>query len=212
MYTLISYQVNPEEVSTMLKYEDAAAAFLQQFPLDTKVRGEDIVTFAQDHANGLANDLLIGDDSKKLSAVRRHLNSGGASRSFAEEERFYIDVSDAKRKIYVIRKLADYVHDKATMAFGKSVNGALSPINTSKRAIEDIKLEELDGEERQALEARMNELTAIQVPLKKLFNDQTIKRWIFRLEQKGYSKEQARNLVELLPTLSKEMKLLKVTS
>jgi energy-coupling factor transporter ATP-binding protein EcfA2 len=196
----------------MLRYEDAAAAFLQQFPLETKVRGEDIITFAKDHANGLANDLLIGDDSKKLSAVRRHLNSGGASRSFAEEERFYIDVSDAKRNIYVIRKLADHVHDKATMAFGKSVNGALSPINTSKRAIEDIKLEELDEADRNALEARMNELTALQTPLKKLFHSQTIERWVFRLEARGYSKEQARNLVELLPTLTQELKLIKATS
>jgi len=196
----------------MLKYEDAAASFLQQHPLESKVRGEDIITFARDHANGLASDLLVGDDSKKVSALRRHLNSGGASRSFAEEERFCIDVSDAKRKIFVVRKLADYVHDKATAAFGKSVHGALMPINNSKKAIEDIKLDELDEDQREALEARMNELTAIQVPLKKLFNDQTIKRWTFRLEQKGYSKEQARNLVELLPTLSKEMKLLKATS
>lgn len=197
---------------SFVKYEDAAAAFLQSYPLDALVRGEEILTWAQDHADGLANDLLIDDDSKKLSALRRHLNSGGASRSFAEDERFVIDVTDAKRKIFKVRKLADHVHDKATMAFGKSVTGALSPIKSSKRAIEDIKLDELDEPDRQALEARMNELTSLQTPLKKLFNNQTIERWVFRLEARGYTKEQARNLVELLPTLRREMKLIEATS
>lgn len=194
------------------KYTDAAAAFLQTYPIDTKVRGEEIITWAENHSDGLASDLLIDDSGKKLSALRRHLNAGAASRSFAETERYIVDVLDAKRRIFVIRKLADYVHDKATAAFGKSVSGALSPIETSRKAIEDIKQEELDDADREALQARMNELTAIQTPLKKLFNNQTIERWVFRLEAQGYTKEQARTLIEVLPTLQREMKLLKVTS
>jgi hypothetical protein len=193
-------------------HQDAAAAFLQNYPLESRVRGEEIIAWAQTYANGLAPDLLIGDESKKLSAIRRHLNAGAASRAFAEAERFYIDVIDAKRKVFVVRKLADFVHDKATMAFGKSVSGALSPLDTSRKAIEDIKLDELDDDDREALQQRMNELTAIQTPLKRLFNDQTIERWVFRLEAKGYTKQQARNLVELLPTLQREMRILKATS
>src|SRR5262245_9377388 len=99
-----------------VQYEDAAAAFLQEYPLGTKVRGEEIIAWSQDHADGLASDLLIGDDSKKLTALRRHLNSGAASRRFAEDERFVIDVSDAKRKVFVVRKLAEYVSGKAAQA------------------------------------------------------------------------------------------------
>jgi hypothetical protein len=195
-----------------VRFEDAAATFLQTYPLGTKVRGEEIITWAEAHADGLKSDLLIDDDGKKLSALRRHLNAGAASRSFKEDERFVIDVSDAKRKVFVVRRLADYVHDKATAAFGKSVNGALSPLNGSIKAIEDIDLTDLDNDDRKALEQRMNELTTIQTPLKKLFNDQTIERWVFRLEAKGYSKQQARDLVELLPTLQREMKILRATT
>jgi hypothetical protein len=94
--------------ANLAKYEDAAAAFLQAYPLGTRVHGEEIVAWAADHADGLASDLLLDNDGMKLNALRRHLNSGGASRRFAEAERFYIDVTDAKHKVFAIRRLVDH--------------------------------------------------------------------------------------------------------
>jgi len=196
----------------LVQLEDAAAAFLQDHPLGTKVRGEDIITWSQDHADGLASDLLIDDDGKKLSALRRHLNSGAASRRFAEEERFVIDVSDAKRKVFVVRKLAEHVADKAAVAHLKSANGAIAPYRTSMKAIDDIKLEELDQDLRKELEQHRSEMTVAFAPMKKLFYDQAIDRWILRLEADGYTKEQARALIQRLPTYQREMKILKATS
>jgi hypothetical protein len=194
-----------------VKYEDAAAAFLQKYPLGTKVRGEDIIAWAETHANGLASDLLIDDDSKKLGALRRHLNTGAASRSFAEDERFVIDVNDAKRKVFTVCRLADYVHAKSEMAFTKSVSGALSPLKQSQKAIEDIKTEELEDAERIALENRMQELVSTMTPLRKVLNEASVNRYVLVLESNGYSKEQALNLVELLPQMQREIKLINST-
>src|SRR5215831_9126603 len=123
---ILHHITKEEAMASINQYEDAAAAFLQQFPLGTKVGGEDIVNFATEHANGLAPDLLIGDGSKQLASLRRHLNSGGSSRSFAEDERFYIETLDAKRKMFVIRRFADHVQAKAALVFSKSTKAALA--------------------------------------------------------------------------------------
>jgi hypothetical protein len=199
-------------MASLMKYEDAAAAFLQVYPLGTKVRGEEIIAWATAHSDGLASDLLIDDDTKRLSALRRHLNTGASSRSFAEDERFVINISDAKRKIFTVQRLADHVHDKAAAAFDRSVTSAMSPLKASLKAVEDIKLDELDDEDRAELEARVDELTKLQTPLKSLFKAQTVERWVLRLEAKGYSRDQALNIVELLPTLRREMKLIESLS
>jgi hypothetical protein len=195
-------------MASFTQYEDAAAAFLQVFPLGTKVRGEEIVAWATDHSDGLAGDLLIDDDSKRLSALRRHLNAGGSSRGFAESERFVIDVSDAKRKVFTIRRLADHVHDKAAAAFDKQVIGAISPGETAIRAIEDIKLEELDDAERAELELRRKELAGVLVPIKNVFKEQATERWIMRLEARGVAREAAVKAVGLIPQLHREMALI----
>lgn len=193
-------------------YEDAAAAFLQQYPPGTKVLGEDVIAFARDHANGLASDLLIGNDGKKLLAILRHLNAGGASRRFAEEERFRIVTIDAKRKIYTIRRLADHVQVKAMQVFGKSTKAALAPIASSRKEIDDLKLEELEQEQRQELETRKVEYTKLEVPLKKLYNEQAVERWVTRLVARGHTPEKAAQLIQDLGMMKLEMKLIELTS
>lgn len=193
-------------------YEDAAAAFLQQFPLGTKVSGEEIIVFAEEHRNGLTADLLIGGDGKKLSSLRRHLNAGGASRRFAEDERFYILTSDAKRKIFTVRRLADHVQSKASAVFSKTAKGALAPIKLSRKEIDDLKLEELDDDQRQELEAKRVEYTKLEVPLKKLLNATAIERWTDRLVSKGYSPQQATQLIKDMGSMQLEMKLIAMTS
>jgi len=194
------------------QHKDAAAAFLQDYPLGTKVRGEEIIAWAQDHADGLASDLLIGDDGKKLSALRRHLNSGAASREFAEAERYVIDIEDAKRKVFVIRQLAEFIDRKSTVTFSKSVNGALAPIKASQRAIDDLKLDELDEDLRKSLEQHRKEQEAAFAPMKRFLNQQAIDRWVLRLEADGYTKDQALALMKRLPTYQQEMKILRATS
>jgi|SRR5262252_8156361 len=198
--------------ASVTAYEDAAAAFLQKYRLGSKVYGDEIIAFAQNHANGLANDLLVGDKTKQMTAIRRHLNSGASSRSFAEDERYYIDVIDAKRKVFAVRKLADYVQNKATLAFSKSTKAALAPIQSSRREIDDLKLEELDEDQRKELETRTAEFTTLEVPLKKLYNEQAIERFVGRLLTNGQTREQALQLVKLLGMMTLEVKLIEMTS
>jgi len=199
-------------MASFTKFEDTAASFLQAYPIGAKVRGEEILDWATQHANGLAADLAIDRDDKKLLAVRRHINSGAASRNFVEAERFYIDVEDAKRKTFAVIRLADHVQSKATAAFGKSVSAALSPIKSSIASIDDLKLDQLSDQDRKTLEERMTELIDILTPLKKVFHEKTIERWVLRLVARGYTKEQAHNLIELLPTLRRELKLIDQTT
>jgi len=194
------------------QHKDAAAAFLQAYPLGTKVRGEEIIAWAHDHSDGLASDLLIGDEGKKLSALRRHLNSGAASREFVEAERYVIDIEDAKRKVFVVRNLAEFVNIRSAATFSKSVNGAIAPIKAQQKAIDDIKLEELDEDLRKELEQHKKEADVALAPIKKLFNQQAIDRWVLRLEADGYTKEQALALMKRLPTYQREMKILRATS
>lgn len=192
-------------------YEDAAAAFLQAYPLDTKVPGEEIIAWAEGHANGLASDLLIDNEGKKLSALLRHLRSGGASRSFKEDERFYVEVEDAKRSVFKVRRLADYVYDKSTVAFAKSVSGALSPLKQSQKAIDDIDKKNVSAQERLALETRVQELIDTMVPIRKTFHDGAVNRWVLRLEARGYTRTQAESILEILPTLQRELRLISKT-
>jgi hypothetical protein len=82
----------------------SATAFLQSYPIGTTVQGDEIVAWARDHADGLiASDLLIDRPSFQLSALRRHLNMGGAR--VADAERFSIDIVDSVRKVFVVRAL-----------------------------------------------------------------------------------------------------------
>jgi hypothetical protein len=92
----------------LIEYEDAARAFLKSFPAGSTVRGDELLTWAAEYANGLASDLLVGHPGKKLNSLRRHLNMGAASRAFAEADRFFIEVIESKKKVFKVRTLADY--------------------------------------------------------------------------------------------------------
>jgi hypothetical protein len=195
-----------------VQYEEAASAFREGYPIGSTVRGSDIITWAKEHGNGLSNDLKVVGLSKQLNSLRRHLNAGGASRSFAEEERFVLAVEDAKREIFLVQSLAEYVHQKAEESFGKSVRGAMSPLRSAKSSIGDIKLEELPEDKRKALELQLQEIVETAEPLRKVLSDQCIKKFVHKLEAKGYSNKQARDLIEIMPQMQKLQKLLNITS
>lgn len=199
-------------MSMLTKFENTAAAFIQVYPIGTEVHGDELVEWARNHANGLATDLLIADEGKKLSALRRHINSGASSRNFAESERFYVEITDAKRRSYRVTRLLDHVQVKAATAFGKSARAALAPITSSQRALKDVKMVELTPEERKVCETQMNDLINLQVPLKKIYHEVVVERWVARLEAKGYSRAQALALTEILGSLRAEMKLMTLTS
>jgi hypothetical protein len=193
-------------------YEDTAAAFLSQFPIGSTVTGEGLVKFAQKHKNGLAGDLLIEDPRKRLSSMRRHVNNGAASRNFSEEERFFLAIEDAKRQTFVVRSLADHVMAQADTAVDRSVVGALSPLRRSTKALNDIKVDELSPEQQQELGAQLELLKEVAAPLKTLFADQIISHWSKKLIAAGMTAQQARHVLEAMPTISRAMKLLKYTN
>jgi hypothetical protein len=194
------------------KYEDSAQAFLQAYPVGSVVTADAMLTWATHYGNGLAMDLLLDDPGKKLSAIRRHLNQGASSRNLAEEKRFYLIIEDPRRKTVRVERLAAHVNRQAEEAFGKSVTGALNPLRQSERAISDIKTEELEADEQQALEEQAEALIKTMQPLRMLFSEQVQTRWVAKLEAKGFTPDQARSLAEFLPTLQKYQKLLKVTT
>jgi hypothetical protein len=194
------------------KYEDSAVAFLGTFPIGTVVGPGEVIDWATDHGNGLATDLLIPDPGKRVSALRRHLNNGGSSYNLSEDQRFYLAVEDTKRKTMLVQSLADRTNEQAHNAVGKSMRGAMTPIKRSQKAIEDHKLEELPEEKRLQLEEQLRDLVEIHEPLKKLFSQQLINSHVKILTAKGYSPQQARDLLELMPTFSQYAKLQRVIS
>ena len=86
--------------------------------------------------------------------------------------------------------------------------GAISPLKASERA-KDIKLDELDEESRRAHEAQRQELNETAGPVKRVVVDQLKGVAVKQLVAKGYTPEQAISMIEVLPTLDREMKLLK---
>lgn len=193
------------------RYEGAAAAFLKAHPIGTVVTPDRMLTWAADHANGLATDLLIGDPNKQLSALRRHLNDGGASRSFAESNRFHLVVTDAKRRTVLVQSLHEYVSEQADQAIGKSVVGAITPLNRSLKAGEDVKKEELSDEDQEDLERQMQELVEAAVPIRKVMSERVIAHWVSKLIVKGFTTEQARHMIDSAPMMIRAHKLLKLT-
>lgn len=185
------------------KYEDAATAFLKAHPIGTTVTPDRMVSWATEHADGLDTDLLIGDPDKRLSALRRHLNNGASSRNLPEEKRFYLVIEDAKRKTMLVQSLVERTKEQADIAFDKSLRGAMSPITQSQRAIEDHKLEELSSEDREELEAILSELVESQQPLRNVLSQRNIDVYAKKLIAKGYSQQQAGDLLELMPSFSR---------
>ncbi|MET4315940.1 hypothetical protein [Bradyrhizobium sp. RT4b] len=198
----------------MSKYEDPAQEFLTAYPIAAVVYGNELVDWVEQRPNGhaLKSDLLVDDIDKKISAIRRHINQGAGSRNVAENRRFYLEVEDARRKTYVVRSLVDHAQAQADAAFGRSVSGAINPLRASERVLKDIKREELDDEGRRALEAQLHDLVETAAPLKKLLGEQLQNKWVKRLVAKGYSPEQAITLIEVLPTLQQEMRLIRATT
>jgi hypothetical protein len=199
-------------MSALSKYEDAAEAFRQVHPIGSIVTADRMLAWAETHANGLASDLLIADPSKKLATLRRHLNDGGGSRNLAETNRFYLEMEDSKRKTVIVRSLREYVSEQADQALDKSVVGAMKPINRSQKAIDDIKVEELTSEDREQLERQLQELVETAVPLRRVLSETVFNHWVGKLEAKGHSREAATHMIELMPTMSRLQKLLRLTS
>jgi hypothetical protein len=204
----VAYSVTPYDVSghteyrrkaamSIAKYEDAAQAFLQAHPVGSTVRADQIITWAHDHADGLASDLLVDDTSKKLSALRRHLNTGATSLNLAETDRFYLDVTDAKRGLFIVREYAEYVERKAEGSFGKAVKGALAPFRQSAKAYASVKLEALDDDRRAQIEAKIKENADTYIPFQKVCSEQVVGVATRKLMAKGCTKEQARIMIEM---------------
>jgi hypothetical protein len=200
-------------MAELSKYEDAAKAFLKKHPLGSVVTPEKVLDWAEKFGDGLASDMLVSDPSKKISALRRHLNDGAASRNLAEANRFHLAIEDAKRKTMRVVSLADHVKQQADQAIDKSIVGALSPINRSQKAIDDIKLEEVENEElRQELERQLAEMVEAAVPLKRVLSQQLQNHWIGKLEAKGLSRQEAQRLIEMAPTVSRLGRLMRYTA
>jgi len=196
------------------KYEDVAQDFLTASPLGTVVYPNDLLTFAEQRGDGdpLKVDLALPDTSKQLSALRRHINEGGASRNVAQVRRFCLSVEDARRKTYVVVSLAAHAQAQAEAAFSRSVMGAITSFKASERALKDIKLDELDEEARRAVESHLHELNETAAPVKRVIVDQLKGIGVRRLVAMGHTPEQAISLIEVLPTLHREMKLLKAAA
>ena len=194
------------------KYEGAAQAFLKEHPIGSVVTVDRMFNWASTYADGLASDLLIEDPTKRFTALRRHLNEGGASRNLAEEGRFVLVVEDIKRKTSVVRSLTEHVSEQAGMALEKAVSGAITPIKRSQRALDDIKVEELPEEQRQEIEQQIHELVESAVPIRKVLSEQLTNHYVGKLITKGYNEQQARDMIAMAPTLTRAAKLLKYTS
>lgn len=196
------------------KYEDISQSFLDAHPVGTVVTGSTLQSWVAEHADGVAlkPDLNIADPGKRINALRRHLNNGGASDSFAEDRRFVLQIEDAKRKTYVVRSYADAMEDQATGAIDRSIVGALTPLKRSQKAINAVKLDELPEIQRQAMEMARENLAAMEKAVKPTYQAEVDRIWVARLARDGYSAEEARNILKLIPQIQKMQKLLRATA
>jgi hypothetical protein len=196
---------------SLSKYEDAALAFLKDHAIGSIVTADRLVNWAQvtdGEAAVLKSDLLVDDPAKRLSALRRHLNLGGASRNLDESQRFCLVIEDAKRKTMSVRSLQEHVRDQNDDAFAKSVRGAVSPVKRQQRALDDIKLEEVSPEVREDIEAKLRAFVDYYTPLRKFLSEAVINREVQRLMAKGNSEATARMMLEMAPSLLGSHKLL----
>lgn len=190
------------------KYESSAIAFQAAHPIGSGVRGSDVLKWATAHGNGLAIDLLITEPAKRLSAVKRHLNNGGASFNLPEDSRFQIIAVDPKRDAYEVVAYADYVEERTESAVYRSINGAITPLKQGRNAINDVKLDELADEDRQRLEERLAEITDAATPLSAVLGEIAVTKWVRRLVSKGFTETAARTLLNVAPELQREIKLI----
>jgi hypothetical protein len=196
------------------QYEEIAQSFLNEHPVGTTVSGSALQKWVAEHADGAAlkPDLGINDPGKRINAIRRHLNNGGSSDSYAEDRRFTLQVEDAKRKTYIVRSCADVAKDQADGALFKSASGALSPLKRSQKAINNIKLDELPEIERQAMEMARENLDAMEKAVKPTYAQEVGRIWEAKLAQLGIPADQAKKIREALPQVTKLQKLLRATA
>lgn len=194
------------------KYEDAASAFLKDHPIGTIVTPDVLVNWAEaadGDATVLKTDLLVDDPAKRLSALRRHINLGGASRNLDEGDRFCLVIEDSKRKTMSVRSLQEHVRDQHDVAFAKSVNGAVAPIKRQQKALEDIKTEEVAPEVKADVEAKIRDFVDYYTPLRRFLSESVINHEVQRLMAKGKTEADARLMLEMAPSLLQSHKLLK---
>lgn len=196
------------------KFEGPAEDFLADFPIGTIFHSDQLMEWMHSKANGhaIGHDLLIDDPSKRLSAIRRHLNNGGASRAFSEDARFYIEVLDVIQQTYVVKRYLDYVREKAMSAFDRSISGAMTPYRRAKSTINSIKRADLTEEEQQALDDQLREIVENAEPVRQLYSEQVIRHAVAALVAKGFDGEAARRLIDVWPSMARYQKLLKQTS
>jgi hypothetical protein len=197
--------------AALSKYEGVAEDFLTDHPVGTTVPQDRLVGWATRYKDGLASDLLIDSPGKQFSALRRHINDGAASRNFDEDRRFHLAVIDAKRKTCVVRLLSEHVSEQADAALGKSVRGAITPIKSAQKALDDVKVDELSDEQRAEIEQRAGEMLKLVEPVQKMFSVQIIDYWTGRLIAKGMTEQQAQTTIAMLPMMTPVAKLLKLT-
>jgi hypothetical protein len=196
------------------KHQSVAQSFLDAHPVGTIVTASALLDWVAEHADGavIKNDLLLDDPAKQINAVKRHLNDGGRSDAVNEDRRFQLAVEDAKRKTFVVQSHANAVQEQAVNAIGKSVNGALSPLKSSRKAIAAVKLDELPELEKQVLEMARENVEAMERAVKPTLAQEVDRIWVARLAQDGFTPEQARKIREALPEVTKLQKLLRATA
>ena len=196
------------------KHETIALLFFEAHPTDTVVTPSAFQDWIAHHANGAAikSDLAIEEPSKRLSALRRHLNEGGRSDGLPEAKRFQLQIEDAKRRTMIVRAHSAVAKDQAVRAISDATNGALGPLKRGQRAIDAVKLDELPEIEREVLEIARANIEAMEKAVKPTLAQEIDRIWVARLAQLGLSPEQARRIREALPEVTKLQKLLKATS
>jgi hypothetical protein len=195
------------------KYEGVAQAFVARFPIGSRVTAVEILEWAKTLQNGhrLAPDLAEDEPRKQVSKIRLHLNDGAGVKSahVAEDQRFFIDVIDAAAGIYFVRPFHEHAEIKCTEAFGKSVLGALNPLRSSVKVVDSVKLDELNVNQRTALEAGRGMLEELQTPMRALLNGHINRHMVATLTARGYTREQARDMIDAMPAVSRFQKLLR---
>jgi len=194
------------------QYEDAAVAFLDDFPHGTLVRQDRVLQWAGGYADGLAEDMAITDPKKRLSALIRHLNEGGRSAGLAENVRFKIVRTDTRNGTLTVFRLRDVVRDDAEDAVNQAVRGAIGPFNRSLRAIDGLKVEELSEEEQAEFSELREGLAADKAPVAHLLDTIVTDRTVRLLGKAGLSEQNARLLIDqhlgLFTSLQKTRRLL----
>lgn len=196
---------------TVSNHEEIGQEFLVDHPIGTIVSAGSMQTWVKEHANGsmIGDDLHISDPARRIAALRRHLNDGGASSNLDQENRFVLEIEDARAKTFVVRRHSDVAHAKATDAIGKSVMQAMSPLRAGERAVDAVKLDELPDIERKALEMARENVAAMKAAIRPTFEQEVDRIWIAEMARRGIPAEIAYKVREALPNLNKVQKLLR---